>query len=377
MERSPGKQLFIDDYFIDSLEGALRVLNQPQKLIGDEPLSIPFDKPWETQLAQPGRVIYDERARRFRTYYRAWTGEQTLLCALDSSDGLNWKRPELGLVALDGSTRNNITNANAQHLSMIRDPCEQDETHRWKQIDNQPTGVDESGAPRWQARFSQDGYNWHLYPEDRHSDQKMLFNFGSPAETFGGVIDPDAPYLHYSQRGSNRRTRVLGRRDSRHFHNWSGLRTVIEQDLLDPPGTEYYSAGFDPINRTDGGLHVLMLHTFQTDLSEPYGIADAERYWGGGETGSAAMPAPVNCVMKCWRIQAGQFQAVPPTIATRFAPTRSMASSPGTVSPAGRLSAKTECRAIRNWPNRSSTPNFASTLRPAQNFTRSQWTRPM
>ena len=210
MERSPGKQLFIDDSFIESLDGARRVLNQPQKLTVDEPLSIPFDKPWETQLAQPGRVIYDERERLFRMYYRAWTGEQTLLCALDSSDGLNWERPELGLFEFDGSTRNNITNAHAQHLSLIRDPYEQNETHRWKQIDNQPTRVDESGAPRWQAHFSHDGYNWHPYPEDRHSQQKMIFNFGSPAETFGGVIDPDAPYLHYSQRGSNRRTRGPG-----------------------------------------------------------------------------------------------------------------------------------------------------------------------
>ena len=334
MERSPGKQLFIDDYFIESLDGARRVLNQPQKLTVDEPLSIPFDKPWENQLAQPGRGIYDERQRRFRMYYRAWTGEQTLLCALDSSDGLNWERPELGLVAFDGSTRNNITNANAQHLSMIWDPYEQDKTRRWKQIDNQPTGADESGAPRWQARFSQDGYNWHLYPEDRHSDQKMLFNFGSPAETFGGVIDPDAPYLHYSQRGSNRRTRVLGRRDSQDFLNWSGL----------PPASS---------------------------LPTVFARNRAARY------GSMSMPAPVNCVMKCWRIQAGRFQAVPPPTATRFAPTPLMASSLGTVSPAGRLSAKTECRAIRNWPNRSFTPNFASTLRPAQNFTRSQSTRPM
>ena len=65
MERSPGKQLFIDDYFIESLDGARRVLNQPQKLTVDEPLSIPFDRPWESQLAQPGRVIYDEHEQRF------------------------------------------------------------------------------------------------------------------------------------------------------------------------------------------------------------------------------------------------------------------------------------------------------------------------
>ena len=294
MELSPGKQIFVDDYFIESLTGARRVLNPPRKLTVDEPLPITFDRPWDSQSAQPGRVIYDERNRRFRMYYRAWTGEQTLLCALDSDDGMQWERPELGLVDFDGSTRNNITNAYADHLATIWDAHEQDESRRWKQIDNKPTGTNESGDPRWQARYSKDGYDWHLYPQDRHSEQKMLFNFGSPAETFGGMIDPDAPYTLYSQRGSNRRTRVLGRRDSQDFLNWSGLRTVIEQDLQDPPGTEFYSAGFDPVSRTTGGLHVLMLHTFLTDLTEPYGIADADRYWGAGESGSAALPARVD-----------------------------------------------------------------------------------
>lgn len=294
METSPGKQLFIDDYFIESLEGARRVLNSPRKLTADEPLAIPFDKPWDMQFAQPGSVIYDERERHFRMYYRAWTGDRTILCALDSTDGLRWERPELGLVEFDGNTRNNITNASAQRLTIICDPLEPDESYRWKQIDNQPTGRTASGKARWLARYSQDGYNWHLFPESRHSEQKMLFNFGSPPETFGGVIDPDAPYVLYSQRGSNRRTRVLGRRDSNDFLNWSGLRTVIEQDLHDPPGTEFYSAGFGPVSRTDGGLHIIMLNTFLTDLSEPYGIEDAYRYWGAGESGSAAMPARVD-----------------------------------------------------------------------------------
>ena len=294
MERSPGKQLFIDDYFIESLSGARRVLNRPRKLTVDEPLDIPFDQPWDSNFSQPGRVVYDERTQLFRMYYRAWTGDKTFLCALESRDGLHWERPELGLVDFDGSTRNNITNASADHLVTILDPHEPDETRRWKQIDNKPSGSSESGDPRWLARYSEDGYDWRLYTEDRHSEQKMLFNFGSPAETFGGVINPDAPYVYYSQRGSNRRTRVLGRRDSQDFLNWSGLRTVIEQDLQDPPGTEFYSAGFDPVSRTDGGLHTLMLQTFLTDVTEPYDIADAARYWGRGESGSAAMPARVD-----------------------------------------------------------------------------------
>ena len=294
MERSPGKQLFIDDYFIQSMEGARRVLNRPRKVTVDAPLAIPFDQPWDAHFAQPGRAVFDQEAGRFRMYYRAWTGDRSFLCVLESEDGISWERPELGLVEFDGGTRNNITNAPADHLTIICDPLEEDGARRWKMIDNKPSGADASGRERWRAHYSRDGYDWHPYAEGRHSDQKMLFNFGSPAETFGGVIDPDARYVYYSQRGSNRRTRVLGRRDSRDFLNWSGLRTVIDQDLDDPTGTEFYSAGFDPVRRTEGGLHVIMLQTFLTDVTEPYAIADAERYWGGGESGSTAMPARVD-----------------------------------------------------------------------------------
>ena len=80
-------------------------------------------------------------------YYRAWTGDQTFFCALDSDDGLNWERPVLELVEFDGSTRNNITTASADHLITILDSREPDETRRWKQIDNKPSGISETGRP--------------------------------------------------------------------------------------------------------------------------------------------------------------------------------------------------------------------------------------
>ena len=38
MEMHPGKQLFIDDFFIESMVGAHRVLNCPEKITIDEPL---------------------------------------------------------------------------------------------------------------------------------------------------------------------------------------------------------------------------------------------------------------------------------------------------------------------------------------------------
>lgn len=275
MERYPGKQLFIDDYFIESLAGAHRVLKQPRKLTVDEPLEIPLDRPWEADHVQFAGVNYDERRRAFRLYYRSWIDGRELLCALDSGDGIEWERPNLGLVEWDGDRDNNITNCPPGGLSIMWDPHEQDEACRWKRIDNKPTGAGPGGEPVWRGFHSRDGYDWRPYPSGAHSGQPMLFNFGSPAESFGGIINPQARYVYYSQRGSDRRTRVLGRRDSRDFLNWSGLRTVIDQDLEDPPGTEFYAASFDMANRTEGGLHVLMLHAFLTDLAEPYAIVDA------------------------------------------------------------------------------------------------------
>lgn len=283
MEISPGKQLFIDDFFIESMQGVRRALNEPEKLTVDAPLITPLNKPWERERLQFSGVSYDEQRQGFRAYATAWIGNETLICAFDSDDGVKWARPNLGLVEFEGSTANNITNCPPGGMGMFWDPHEQDEAFRWKRIDNKPTGQDPDGAPVWRAFHSADGCDWTSYPPGPHNKQKMMFNFGSPGDTFGGVINPDARYALYSQRGSGRRTRVLGRRDSEDYLNWSGLRTVIDQDLADLPGTEFYSAGYDPANRTDGGLHILMLHAFQTDLTEPYLIDHPDQYWGGEE----------------------------------------------------------------------------------------------
>lgn len=294
MELNPGKQLFIDDFFIESMQGARRVLNRPEKLTVDQPLEIHLDQPWEDVSAHHQRTVYIEDEQRFRLYYNSWIDERMLVCALDSADGLHWIKPSLGLVDFGGSTANNITNCPPGGLIIWWDPHEADLSRRWKRIDNKPTGTGDDGSPAWMVYVSADGYDWRALPPGAHSTQPMLFNFGAPASGFGGTIDPDAPYVFYSQRGSGRRTRVLGRRDSADFVNWSGLRTVIDQDLQDPPGTEFYAAGFDPANRTDGGLRTLMLHAFYTDVEEPYRIQGPAAYWGAEAGGPSALPARVD-----------------------------------------------------------------------------------
>ena len=65
MEMHPGKQLFIDDFFIESMVGAHRVLNCPEKITIDEPLhTVNPDRSWESKAAQ-GPIIYDEKNHIF------------------------------------------------------------------------------------------------------------------------------------------------------------------------------------------------------------------------------------------------------------------------------------------------------------------------
>ena len=291
MEMHPGKQMFIDDFFIESMTGARRVLNHPDKITVDTPLStITPDKPWESGTPSGG-VHYDEKNRIFRMYY---PGVNSLVCVIESEDGIHWERPNLGLVEYEGSKSNNIVNwpSDCPAIgSILWDPHETDETYRWKRMHHFPhNGV-------WQALYSEDGYDWHHRPPGPHNDQKQFFGFGSPAETFGGTMDPDTPYVTYCQRGSSRRTRALGRRESQDFVNWSRMRTVIDQDLDDPPGTEFYAAGHDMANRTDGGLHIIILDAYSTDLTEPYAIEGAESYWGGAG-GPSVIPARIDGIVE-------------------------------------------------------------------------------
>ena len=60
MELFPGKQLFLDDFFIESLCDARRVLNRPVKITVEQPLELGFDKPWDRGEIRTGDIVYDE-----------------------------------------------------------------------------------------------------------------------------------------------------------------------------------------------------------------------------------------------------------------------------------------------------------------------------
>ena len=106
------KELFADDYIIESTENLTRVQNQAVKT---EPIISP-EHPWEgvgTNFSAawgPGSVI--KQGDTFKMWYLGMAGDvQTQVSVLglyaSSTDGVNWEKPNLGLVDYNGSKDNN------------------------------------------------------------------------------------------------------------------------------------------------------------------------------------------------------------------------------------------------------------------------------
>ena len=107
------RQLFVDHYLIDSLNGVALRLHEPQ----DKGPVLHFDRPWEGRFSGYCTVIKEDSL--FRAYYRGLpvSGRDGSLnevsCYAESNDGINWRKPALQLYERDGSRANNIILADA------------------------------------------------------------------------------------------------------------------------------------------------------------------------------------------------------------------------------------------------------------------------
>jgi len=106
VEIDTGRQLFVDDFLVQSSDGVERHWNRPVKI--DEPIVWPGggaantgavnveDEPVNVTCATDGGLWWDPVRQRFRLWYQAgWCGD---ICYAESRDGLDWKYPDLGIV---------------------------------------------------------------------------------------------------------------------------------------------------------------------------------------------------------------------------------------------------------------------------------------
>ncbi len=106
-------ELLLDDYLIAYMgRGAELLLHRPVP----QEVVLETDAPWEGNASGYVTVLQDDDG--YRMYYRGWhfthdTGSleyphAEVVCVAESSDGVHWSKPDLGLVEFDGSRKNNI-----------------------------------------------------------------------------------------------------------------------------------------------------------------------------------------------------------------------------------------------------------------------------
>ena len=168
-------ELMVDDYLIERMNGGVRLhLHSPTM----REVVMVTDKPWEGNASLYRSVFQD--GGLYRMYYDAYqynVGDGAMdyphppfLCYAESSDGIHWTRPELGLVEFGGSARNNIILANdsvdgmdidASHVAVFKDEnpdCRPDEKYKAVAV-----------GDKWRGLFvfkSPDGIHFSLLNDD-------------------------------------------------------------------------------------------------------------------------------------------------------------------------------------------------------------------
>jgi hypothetical protein len=250
-------QLFVDDYLINSSEGIRRTVHQWRKHPQNPVLRA--DKPWEfggNYISTYGSVIHDPQEKLFKAWYWTLNDEDSAIptdqiksmCYATSSDGVHWKKPNIGRYEFQGSKNNNMVMASTRQalkstpalftFGAIKTPSDPDPDRLYKAcFYERPPGVAymSSGDGAWSAT-SPDGIRW--------TKNKTLI-MPSVGDTVGFCHDSiHGRYVCFSKRYTNR-GRSRFQCESEDFVKWTEPHLIMEtDDKDDQPCDLYNNTGF-------------------------------------------------------------------------------------------------------------------------------------
>lgn len=103
------RQVFIDGRFVREPRGVELVVHKPHKT---GQIVIACERPWEERFGQYHSVLYENKT--YHMWYTAYGGADSnavpvrSIAYARSSDGVHWQKPDLGLVEIYGTRKNNI-----------------------------------------------------------------------------------------------------------------------------------------------------------------------------------------------------------------------------------------------------------------------------
>ena len=264
------RQLFLDNYILDHLDGVRREICAPTK--SPEPLLSWSDLPWEQVQFNPGTagVIHDPDDGLFKMWY--WQGLANdpfntgqVLCYAESSDALHWEKPlRDDCLPFQGHTATNIVHPDVSQSGLALNHDRKDRERKYLLVNWPPESAAErpAGSTRLsRVDASPDGLHWHTISESsrlpHHHEQKILWD------------ESIQRWVGYSQYSHHQnflyRKRQIGRQESADFINWSPKEVVLtaDWDANLPPDLEMH----DMSVRKVGGLYIGITGEF---LAEPF-----------------------------------------------------------------------------------------------------------
>ena len=251
------KQLFVDDYLIESMTNTRQIMNPAEKVDGN-PVLRP-ERPWEGTHLTLNHVIFDEKDQIFKMWYsphtyRAHQANGDIVsedahempdsggCLATSVDGIRWERPVLGLVEFQGSTENNLLPAENVMSYFFQDLHEAEPAKRYKGLIR--TGEVADPGMKFDLYYSPDAFNWTPFENNPVIDLSPKPGRWGPTAFMGW--DPiRVVYAVHMENNQHFRgplgKRVIGRAESPDMTHWSDAETILVPNEEDAPDTQFYA----------------------------------------------------------------------------------------------------------------------------------------
>lgn len=259
-------QFLLDQRSMDRAEGVRRALGRPVKQT-----ILSADRPWERASLQGHQaVLFDRAEGKYKLWYRAAcpsaedepkrpnandanvdpsergaVARRVFLCYAESSNGLDWTKPALGLFPFGGDRANNIVreigSGDSMFWNIVKDEAETDPSRRYKCL-----GFDQGARSHAASRsddgrgicvgYSADGLRWTAEPQRVVSTEEV-----TDGDTLLPRRDPrTGKWIGFFRPRTHPKRRFLACSESDDFTHWSAPRMILAPGPEDAPWTEFY-----------------------------------------------------------------------------------------------------------------------------------------
>jgi hypothetical protein len=256
------KQLFIDDGVIASAT-CLKCMLHPVDKHPENPLVVP-DRPWEGKcILLYGAVYRHPESDKFRMWYLAWgkhVGLPSFICYAESTDGITWTKPNLGLHEFRDSKNNNIVITDiTSNTVIIYDPVDADPSRRYKAV------IRGRGT---RGYTSPDGIHWR--------DVGVLLD--QCYDSTSVHWDPVGRKWIASVKIFRDGKRARGYAESKDFFHWSDTYFMATVDERDLPGDQIYAMSIFRYESVYLGL-LRMYHTDSGIVDIQLAVSRNAKHW--------------------------------------------------------------------------------------------------